>query len=154
MSNFRKIDFNNSKDQIDFLSLLEGYMLDPMGGLPVLTKEKKSRILADLSSMLHIKGFFSCHCSEPIGFILAFEVYSTFLGGKAYNIHDFYIHPDYRRLGNGSYLFEHFLIWAKDQDAVKISLEVRKDNLYAQKLYHKFGFDKTNPEMLFYVKTA
>ena len=50
------------------------------------------------------------------------------------------IHPDYRRRGYGRILLIHLLEEAASKGVSKASLEVRRSNIAAQKLYESFGF--------------
>ncbi|MBI4830052.1 MAG: ribosomal protein S18-alanine N-acetyltransferase [Candidatus Lindowbacteria bacterium] len=50
------------------------------------------------------------------------------------------IHPDYRRKGLGRKLLTHLLEEAVARGALKATLEVRRSNIAAQKLYESFGF--------------
>jgi ribosomal-protein-alanine N-acetyltransferase len=50
------------------------------------------------------------------------------------------VHPDYQRKGIASLLLEDFLSLAKEYEMSFLTLEVRKSNLPAQKLYQKYGF--------------
>jgi ribosomal-protein-alanine N-acetyltransferase len=50
------------------------------------------------------------------------------------------VHPEFRGNKIGSALLEELLTIAKNEGINKLTLEVRKSNLVAQKLYSKFGF--------------
>lgn len=51
------------------------------------------------------------------------------------------VHPDYRQNGVGSVLLEQLLEYARKENIVGLTLEVRKSNFSAQGLYRKFGFE-------------
>jgi len=152
MSNFRSIDWSDIRDQEDFLSLLAGYRQDPMGEGPELTREEGAQIIEDLRCLEQVKGFFCCISHKPVGYLLAFEGYTTFGAGKAYNVHDFYVDPEFRHGGHGKYLMEHFLHWVEEQGGRRVTLEVREDNQPARRLYDELGFAPTQPEMDFFVR--
>lgn len=50
------------------------------------------------------------------------------------------VHPKYRSLGIGSKLLSSFIELGSNEDWYKITLEVRENNLSAQKLYSKYNF--------------
>ncbi len=50
------------------------------------------------------------------------------------------VHPEFRRTGVGSALLRRLIEIAKAQGITKMTLEVRKGNIPAQKLYGKYGF--------------
>ncbi|MCX7843648.1 MAG: ribosomal protein S18-alanine N-acetyltransferase [Clostridia bacterium] len=50
------------------------------------------------------------------------------------------VHPEFRRNGVGSALLEKLIERAKAEGITKMTLEVRKSNYAAQKLYSKYGF--------------
>ncbi len=50
------------------------------------------------------------------------------------------ISPDYRRRDLGSFLLEAMIDYAQKINVFKMTLEVRKSNIPAQRLYEKFGF--------------
>jgi len=56
------------------------------------------------------------------------------------HISNFAIHPHYRRRGLGRLFLVHLLEEAVAKGATKATLEVRRSNLAAQKLYEGFGF--------------
>lgn len=50
------------------------------------------------------------------------------------------IHPKYRERGLGSYLVKSMIEYTKNLGIYRMTLEVRKSNLTAQRLYEKFNF--------------
>ena len=51
------------------------------------------------------------------------------------------VHPQYRRKGIGGKLICHLISIAQKEEIEKMTLEVRKSNIVAQKLYTKYGFE-------------
>jgi [ribosomal protein S18]-alanine N-acetyltransferase len=49
-------------------------------------------------------------------------------------------HPDARRMGFGARLMEHIVAFARQQSCRLVTLEVRRSNEEAQRLYRRFGF--------------
>lgn len=56
------------------------------------------------------------------------------------DIHNLAVHPTYRRQGIGMSLLQGVVEEAKRNGAGKVTLEVRKSNEAAQRLYHSLGF--------------
>jgi len=61
------------------------------------------------------------------------------------------IHPDYRNLGIGSILLENLIKLSLEENINSITLEVRKSNINAQKLYTKFNFAVEGERKGFYL---
>ncbi len=50
------------------------------------------------------------------------------------------VHPEFRRCGAASVILESILSMCNETDIRSLTLEVRKSNIAAQKLYEKYGF--------------
>ena len=59
------------------------------------------------------------------------------------HIATFAIHPDYRRLGLGTYMLAKSLFEASREGVELVYLEVRRSNQDAIRMYHDFGFELT-----------
>ena len=72
------------------------------------------------------------------GKIVGYIVY--WLLADSVDIHNLAVHPDYRRRGVGRFLLQAVIDEAKGRRSGKVTLEVRKSNEAAQRLYHSLGF--------------
>ena len=59
---------------------------------------------------------------------------------KEADIHNLAVHPTYRRWGIGRFLLQGVMDEAKRNGSSRVTLEVRKSNEAAQRLYHSLGF--------------
>lgn len=60
------------------------------------------------------------------------------------------VHPSHRRQGVGRRLMTTVLEHARSREVHKVTLEVRKSNTSAQKLYHEFGFQVVGRRLRYY----
>lgn len=60
------------------------------------------------------------------------------------------VHPEYRGIGIGSTLLIGLLEACKNEAVIGMTLEVRKSNVIAQKLYNKFGFSQEGIRKAYY----
>jgi ribosomal-protein-alanine N-acetyltransferase len=56
------------------------------------------------------------------------------------DIHNIAVHLDFRRRGIARVLLEKIVVEARRQNIFRVTLEVRKSNISAQKLYESIGF--------------
>jgi ribosomal-protein-alanine N-acetyltransferase len=76
--------------------------------------------------------------AESVGRIIGYVLYWLLPG--AVDIHNIAVHVDFRRRGLGRLLLERIVAEARRQSVARVTLEVRKSNSAAQKLYKSMGF--------------
>lgn len=64
------------------------------------------------------------------------------------------VHPEFRRNGVGALLLDKLIEIAKAEAITSMTLEVRRSNLSAQKLYSKFGFVVEGFRKAYYADTG
>jgi ribosomal-protein-alanine N-acetyltransferase len=79
--------------------------------------------------------------AELDGRIVGYVLY--WLLPETIDIHNLATHTDHRRHGVARRLLNRVLAYARDQSISRVTLEVRKSNLAAQKLYESMGFVTT-----------
>lgn len=146
-------DLNISEHRDAFFDLLNMYIVDDMGGGTALPEEKKEKLLNDLQQHPTSLLFLAQLEGKFVGFATCFSNYSTFKLKPYIYIHDIAITPGLRGKGVGKTLLNGIFDKAKEMGCCKVTLEVRNDNLVAQRLYQKMGFDFCDPKMLYWEKS-
>jgi GNAT superfamily N-acetyltransferase len=77
--------------------------------------------------------------NKPVGFVLFFHNYSTFLGKPGLYIEDLFVDEDYRRRGYGRALLLHVARLAKERDCGRLEWSVLDWNQPAINFYKKLG---------------
>jgi GNAT superfamily N-acetyltransferase len=77
--------------------------------------------------------------TKPVGFVLFFHNYSTFLGKPGLYIEDLFVDEDYRRRGYGRALLLHVARLAKERDCGRLEWSVLDWNQPAIDFYKKLG---------------
>ena len=135
-----------------FLNLLNHYMSDPMGDYPPLEVSGQKQLLADLSAHPTAEVLLMRLNGQYIGMSTFFVNYSTFKLKPYLYIHDDVVHKSQRNKGYGNLLINALIRMAQERGYCKLTLEVRKDNPVAQRVYRNLGFEAGTPEMLFWSK--
>lgn len=76
---------------------------------------------------------------KPVGFVLFFHNYSTFLGKPGLYIEDLFVDEDYRRRGYGRALLLYVARLAKERDCGRLEWSVLDWNQPAIDFYQKLG---------------
>lgn len=147
---FEFCDFENPKHLSALAELLNMYMADPMGDAPKLNKLQQLRLVDGLSNHTSSLVLFELIDQTIVAIAVCFINFSTFKVKSYLNIHDFFVHPDYRGQGLGNKLMQELIAISKERNYCKITLEVREDNSSAQSIYKKNGFDECKPIMFFW----
>ncbi len=149
---FVKVDLNNQKHCSALLQLLNDYMLDEMGIGEPMPGELGPRIINGLKNHKAYIGFFACMEDDFAALANCNLNFSTWKGQPLINIHDFIVSPNFRKQGVGCFLLDEISKYASEKGYCRINLEVRHDNLKAQKLYKKVGFKECEPPNYFWEK--
>ena len=131
---------------------IKTYMNDSMGDASEHSHAESEMLIRGLRE--HPKGiyFLAFKGKNPAGCIICFEVFSTFHAKPVINIHDIIVLPVFRGIGIGRALLSRIIEEAHCRNCSKITLEVREDNLAAQKLYISENFSECSPPMKFWIK--
>ncbi len=142
-------DLKKERYAQDFMTVLNDYAEDPMGGGAPLTDFVKHNLI---SKLVNLDNHFVvlCYVDEQIaGISNCFYGFSSFKAKPLINIHDFAILPQFRGRGLSKVLLEKVEDVARQNDCCKITLEVLENNDKAKRVYQAFGFEgyELNPEM-------
>lgn len=89
-------------------------------------------------------GFFVVELSTPVAFIACdTNWFSPFEGTVLGEIHEIFVHPDYRRMGIGSSLLNEAMMYAKNRERKIMGLWVGVKNFSAKEFYGRKGFSET-----------
>ncbi len=99
-------------------------------------KFKQNKIKNDFEQNIFSKYFIYMEKSNIIGFINYYDMYERF------ELSYIEVKEEYRNQKIGSKLIEHLIEIAQSKDVDNITLEVNINNIYAIKLYEKYGFKK------------
>jgi len=90
------------------------------------------------------EGFLMVEADEPLAFIACdTNWFSSFDGEIVSEIHELFVHPNYRRRGIGRILVEKGIDYAKKMNKASMGLWVGVKNLPAREFYRKMGFIET-----------
>ena len=98
------------------------------------------RLVNKLHSLAYFHGFLLYLDSQPAGFAVCYESFSTYQCKKVLNIHDFMVAKNHRGMGYARLLLVEIEEYCRAMDYLKITLEVKTQNNSAQQLYRTFGF--------------
>lgn len=85
-----------------------------------------------------------------IGFILLYLRFSSVACSKFYVLDDVYITPLYRRHGAARQLIDTAILFARHENALRISLDTQKNNHQSHKLYESMGFMRDDEFVTFH----
>lgn len=146
------VNYDNPDHQHAILDLLNMYSQDPMGSAAPLEEANRLRLVEGLRSHPCSLVLLAYAGETAVGILTAFEDFSTFAALPLLNIHDIAVRPEYRGCGVGQKLLEMIESVARSRGCCKLTLEVRKDNQPAQRLYRRFGFGEGEAAMEFWSK--
>lgn len=128
------IDSGNAEHKTVLESLFNEYTTG-------LTGKFQSKVISRLFELSYFHGFICFVDDKPAGFAVCFESYSTYRDRKIMNIHDFMVSDSYRGQGLGKVQLNGIEQYCRDNNYLKITLEVDDDNLVAKKLYSACNYE-------------
>jgi GNAT superfamily N-acetyltransferase len=142
-------DYENPRHGKDIVCLLNRYAQDDMGqGAPLAAAVQKN-LVAELAKRPHAISVLAYVDGQAAALANCFEGFSSFKAKPLINIHDVYVHDDFRGLKLSHRLLEKIEEHARAIGCCKITLEVLDGNHPAKKSYEKFGFQgyELDPEL-------
>ena len=133
-------DLHDPAHAAAFVSLLDAYARDPMGGgkgLPEAVRAALPQRLADRAGFVSFLAFAG---DDAVGLINCFEGFSTFAAQSLLNVHDIAVLPSHRRHGIARALLKAAEDAARQRGCCKLTLEVLSSNHAAMTAYVKQGF--------------
>ncbi|ENV37923.1 MULTISPECIES: GNAT family N-acetyltransferase [Acinetobacter] len=74
------------------------------------------------------------------GFVLLYLAFSSVACETYYVLDDVYVTPFYRQQGSAKQLIDTAILFARHENALRISLETQRNNLESHRLYEQMGF--------------
>ena len=144
-----KVDYSNSQQANDLVSLLSVYAQDPMGGGKALGDYVINHLIDELSNRPYAFSVL-CYVDDiPAGLVNCFEAFSTFSCKPLVNIHDVIVIKEFRGHNLSQKMLAKVEEIAKSKGCCKLTLEVLSKNEAARSSYTKFGFSdyELDPKM-------
>lgn len=79
---------------------------------------------------------------NPVGFVQLYPTFSSVSMKRSWVLNDLYVHATARKKGFGEKLIKTAIDFAEDTGAKGVSLETGQENMKAQRLYEKIGFQR------------
>ncbi|MCB1888536.1 MAG: GNAT family N-acetyltransferase [Rhodocyclaceae bacterium] len=136
----RPLDLGDPAQADAWLTLLDHYACDPMGGGQPLSTYARTHLIERLAARTDFVAFLAHAEGRPAGLVNAFEGFSTFAARPLLNIHDIVVHRDLRGRGVGQALLAAVEDEGRRRGCCKLTLEVLGNNTVALASYRRFGF--------------
>lgn len=133
-------DLTLDEHAVAFLTLMDVYANDPMGGGKALSDHTRSNLVAALLARTDVVILLAFHEQQTVGLMTCFEGFSTFFCQPLLNIHDVVVKSEWRGKGIGYQLLSKIQQVATARHCCKLTLEVLEGNTTARSLYQQFGF--------------
>ena len=144
-----EVDYSDSRQAQDLVSLLSIYAQDPMGGGKVLDEYVVNHLVDELSKRPYAFSVLCYVDNIPAGLVNCFEAFSTFFCKPLVNIHDVVVLKEFRGHNLSQSMLAKVEEIAKSKGCCKLTLEVLSKNEAARSSYTKFGFSdyELDPKM-------
>ncbi|TOF33653.1 GNAT family N-acetyltransferase [Vibrio parahaemolyticus] len=130
----RRIETESIEDKSIFEAMFKEYL----SGFSV---ELDLSVIAQLFALPFFHGFISFVDNKPAGLAVFFESFSAYRAQRVMNIHDFMVLDSFRGKGVGKAQLNGIEQYCRDNDYLKITLEVGDDNVAAKKLYSSLDYE-------------
>lgn len=151
----KRADLHNSaKDAEAIVQLLNEMALIPVISGKPLPDDVKRRLVPGLAAHPTSAVWLAWDGEIAVGVLIAIGGYSTFYAAPTLNIHDLCITSTHQGRGIGTSLLMAAEAYAKENGCAKLTLETRRDNPGARRLYKKLGYaaDHEDDETFFWEK--
>ena len=133
-------DLHDPAHAAAFVSLLDAYARDPMGGGKGLPDAVRTALPQRLAGRAGFVSFLAFAGDDAVGLINCFEGFSTFAAQPLLNVHDIAVLPTHRRRGIARALLAAAEEAARQRGCCKLTLEVLSSNHAAMAAYAQQGF--------------
>ena len=140
MLEIKAVDFANSVQAKELISLLNAYAKDPMGGGEALPAATQSNLINEMAKREGVYSFIAYKDGQAVGLVNCVEGFSTFAAKPLCNIHDIAVLDGYRGQGIAQALMQRVCEVATERGCCKVTLEVITGNTRARNAYAYFGF--------------
>ena len=148
------IELQDAHDSCGFFAFGNGASFRPMtlADLDEVIAIERASFAYPWSSRFFLQEF-QVECARSIlveidGKIIGYVLF--WLLPEGVDIHNLAVRSEYRRRGIGRTLIQQVILEALRRSSVRVTLEVRKSNLAAQKLYESAGFVATGIRRAYY----
>ena len=151
----RRASLNESTEDAEaIVRLLNEYAQIPVISGKALPDDVQQKIVPGLAAHPTSVVWLAWDGDTAVGVLIAIGGFSTFYARPTLNVHDCCITPSHQGKGIGTRLFLAAEEYAKKNEYAKLTLEVRRDNPGARRLYKKLGYaaDHEEDETLFWEK--
>ena len=87
---------------------------------------------------------------SAMGFIQLYPLFSSVAMRRIWLLNDLYVDKEYRKRGVASALLDRAIEFGKSTGALYVSLETGMENLNAQKLYEKHGWEQDTEHFIYF----
>lgn len=136
-----RVDYTNETHAAHLIQLLNEYACDPMGGGKPIPSELNEKLIVGLRDFPTSFSLLVYRGEVPAALSNCFFGFSTFAAQKLINIHDLMVSKDFRGNGLSTLLLQEVEKIGRENECVKITLEVLSNNEVAKNSYKKFGFE-------------
>jgi ribosomal protein S18 acetylase RimI-like enzyme len=136
----RIADLFDETDAHSVIELLDHYAEHPFGLGHRLPDDVRNALLPGLRGTPNTLAFLARAGEVDVGLALCFVGFSSFRAKPLLNIHDLVVHQSIRGQGAGRTLLNAVIHESIRRGFCAVTLEVRRDNAIARRLYSDLGF--------------